>query len=176
MKKNIKIIVMLFSIVLVLLLNFKSLSRFLTGHSGSGNIQIAKWNVKLNNSTSTVSINLKDTLIANNYSSEIVPGSSGYFSLNLDFTGVEVAAEYEIVINYSTSNLPALLKFYSDSEYTEEFPLKGVVNLSGNKQKTINIYWKWLYTKGGVNDLQWLEDDFIVNLDIQAKQKLSGDV
>ena len=54
--------------------------------------------------------------------------------------------------------------------------MTGVVNLSGNKQKTINIYWKWLYTKGVVNDLQWLEDDFIVNLDIQAKQKLSGDV
>ena len=84
-------------------------SRYLTSKSGSGDVVIANWAVALKQNSVEVSEGFNLTLTpvanANVASGRIAPGSSATATLELDLTGSEVAADYEIDLS-SVTGLP----------------------------------------------------------------------
>ena len=85
----------------------------------------------------------------------IAPGTSGQFQLELDGSGSDVAIDYYITID--TIQKPVNMKFYADSEYTNELVINetGMINIDGsialenvNTPVTETIYWNWPYETG----------------------------
>lgn len=208
-RKNI-LVVSICTIILILLVvspvYLISFAKYTSGGESSTSVNIAKWKVamKINNSeiyssNNTISlpfeINLKDTIIANNYSmTKVVPGTKGKIQINLDFSGTEVNAEYAVIIAPSESlqnSVPPNLKFYKDANCTVPYPnlienaeyqkyINGTSTFTPeyqtalmaqfNAEKVSTIYWKWNFTDDNENNYQ--DKFFLMTALVAARQKV----
>ena len=149
-----------------------------------------------NNTTSLpFEINLKDTIIANNYSmTKVVPGTKGKIQINLDFSGTEVNAEYAVIIalpGLLQNSVPPNLKFYKDANCTVPYPnvienaeyqkyLNGTSTFTPeyttalmaefSEEKVSTIYWKWNFTDDNENNYQ--DNYFLMPALVTARQKV----
>lgn len=149
-----------------------SYSRFVAGGDSSADIKVAPWKYKINASTSeSVSIDLKDTIINNNYSmSSVIPGTKGAIPIEIDFSGTKVASEYAVMLDRDSMDLPDNLKLYTDSSMTEEFSsFSGKVMLDDNPKITKTIYWEWKYTLEDETS-SWANQNLQVKLSVDLKQ------
>ena len=75
-------------------------AQYLSRGSQDQTVHVATWNFKINNqSTSTLAINLKDTVIPNNYGTgAIIPGSEGVIPFNIDATDTKVVLHFSCII------------------------------------------------------------------------------
>lgn len=127
-------------------------ARFQTVVGGSATLKTADWSFMVNGGTSDFSVNLADgtayNLVEVDGEKRIQPGSYGVFALVLSAVGSDVDVTYNANFGgLSGDKVPANLALYSDDQYT-----KPLANVSGDvitagQQKTVNIYWKWLYTE-----------------------------
>ena len=208
-RKNI-LVVSICTIVLILLVASPvyliSFAKYTSDGKSSTSINIAKWKVamKINNSeiyssNNTTSlpfeINLKDTIIANNYSmTKVVPGTKGKIQINLDFSGTEVNTEYAVIIalpGLLQNSVPPNLKFYKDANCTVPYPnvienaeyqkyLNGTSTFTPeyttalmaefNAEKVSTIYWKWNFTDDNENNYQ--DNYFLMPALVTARQKV----
>ena len=208
-RKNI-LVVSICTIILILLVASPvyliSFAKYTSDGNSSTPINIAKWKVamKINNSeiyssNNTTSlpfeINLKDTIIANNYSmTKVVPGTKGKIQINLDFSGTEVNAEYAVIIalpGLLQNSVPPNLKFYKDANCTVPYPnvienaeyqkyLNGTSTFTPeyttalmaefNAEKVSTIYWKWNFTDDNENNYQ--DNYFLMPALVTARQKV----
>lgn len=208
-RKNI-LVVSICTIILILLVASPvyliSFAKYTSDGNSNTSINIAKWKVamKINNSEiysshNTISlpfgIDLKDTIIANNYSmTKVVPGTKGKIQINLDFSGTEVNAEYAVIIAPSGSlqnSVPPNLKFYKDANCTVPYPnvienaeyqkyLNGTSTFTPeyttalmaefNAEKVSTIYWKWNFTDDNENNYQ--DNYFLMPALVTARQKV----
>ena len=208
-RKNI-LVVSICTIILILLVvspvYLISFAKYTSDGKSSTPINIAKWKVamKINNSeiyssNNTTSlpfeINLKDTIIANNYSmTKVVPGTKGKIQINLDFLGTEVNAEYAVIIalpGLLQNSVPPNLKFYKDANCTVPYPnvienaeyqkyLNGTSTFTPeyttalmaefNAEKVSTIYWKWNFTDDNENNYQ--DNYFLMPALVTARQKV----
>jgi hypothetical protein len=208
-RKNI-LVVSICTIILILLVvspvYLISFAKYTSDGKSSTPINIAKWKVamKINNSEiysshNTISlpfeINLKDTIIANNYSmTKVVPGTKGKIQINLDFSGTEVNAEYAVIIalpGLLQNSVPPNLKFYKDANCTVPYPnvienaeyqkyLNGTSTFTPeyttalmaefNAEKVSTIYWKWNFTDDNENNYQ--DNYFLMPALVTARQKV----
>lgn len=208
-RKNI-LVVSICTIILILLVASPvyliSFAKYTSDGKSSTPINIAKWKVamKINNSeiyssNNTTSlpfeINLKDTIIANNYSmTKVVPGTKGKIQINLDFSGTEVNAEYAVIIalpGLLQNSVPPNLKFYKDANCTVPYPnvienaeyqkyLNGTSTFTPeyttalmaefNAEKVSTIYWKWNFTDDNENNYQ--DNYFLMPALVTARQKV----
>lgn len=208
-RKNI-LVVSICTIILILLVvspvYLISFAKYTSDGKSSTPINIAKWKVamKINNSeiyssNNTTSlpfeINLKDTIIANNYSmTKVVPGTKGKIQINLDFSGTEVNAEYAVIIalpGLLQNSVPPNLKFYKDANCTVPYPnvienaeyqkyLNGTSTFTPeyttalmaefNAEKVSTIYWKWNFTDDNENNYQ--DNYFLMPALVTARQKV----
>lgn len=208
-RKNI-LVVSICTIILILLVASPvyliSFAKYTSDGKGNTSINIAKWKVamKINNSeiyssNNTTSlpfeINLKDTIIANNYSmTKVVPGTKGKIQINLDFSGTEVNAEYAVIIalpGLLQNSVPPNLKFYKDANCTVPYPnvienaeyqkyLNGTSTFTPeyttalmaefNAEKVSTIYWKWNFTDDNENNYQ--DNYFLMPALVTARQKV----
>lgn len=208
-RKNI-LAVSICTIILILLVvspvYLISFAKYTSDGKSSTPINIAKWKVamKINNSeiyssNNTTSlpfeINLKDTIIANNYSmTKVVPGTKGKIQINLDFSGTEVNAEYAVIIalpGLLQNSVPPNLKFYKDANCTVPYPnvienaeyqkyLNGTSTFTPeyttalmaefNAEKVSTIYWKWNFTDDNENNYQ--DNYFLMPALVTARQKV----
>lgn len=141
------------------------------------NIGIASWKFKVNGENELVNINLRDTIISNEYSKkDLVPGSEGVFELQFDFDGMEVSTDYSIEIS-ETSLYPTNLHLYFDSEHKREFtklePLEDYFDLKDEKTKTHKIYWKWNFSDD--NENEWMNKEILFDFSININQRIDGD-
>lgn len=178
MKKNKKIIAVVAILVIAILafIGGQAYAKYITEVRGEGVAEVATWSFKVNGSKEKIQqINLastcnNETLINN----KIAPGTSGSFNIIVDATGSEVGIDYQIAIK-DEANKPQNLKFiYNGVEYSSvqelEEQLSGTINANDEqKQKTINIGWKWIY-ETGANDEQIAENDLIDTQDALAMQ------
>lgn len=177
-KITLLISILMLLVFAVILLIPNSISRYKNEKSGAGDIAIAKFQFKLNNSYNlTQSINLKDTITTNNYSDDYVaPGTTGDIELVLDFTNVDVSTDYTITLG--TYDLPTNLKLYSDSSFTNEFTsISGTFSINGTSQLTHHIYWRWAYatdSASDTNDNLYMNHNLSVPVVITASQKIGG--
>ena len=208
-RKNI-LVVSICTIILILLVASPvyliSFAKYTSDGKSNTSVNIAKWKVamKINNSEiysshNTISlpfeINLKDTIIANNYSmTKVVPGTKGKIQINLDFSGTEVNAEYAVIIalpGLLQNSVPPNLKFYKDANCTVPYPnvienaeyqkyLNGTSTFTPeyttalmaefNAEKVSTIYWKWNFTDDNENNYQ--DNYFLMPALVTARQKV----
>ena len=151
-------IILVSSILVLLLISFfigQAYAKYFTKLKGEGVAEIASWDFKVNGQKEQVEkINLNSTM--NNESligNKIAPGTEGSFNIVIDATGTDVGINYNIEFS-EESNKPTNLKFtYDEKEYNsiEELTdnLSGVINANDeNKERTLNIKWKWDYETG----------------------------
>ena len=208
-RKNI-LVVSICTIILILLVvspvYLISFAKYTSDGKSNTSVNIAKWKVamKINNSEiysshNTISlpfeINLKDTIIANNYSmTKVVPGTKGKIQINIDFSGTEVNAEYAVIIalpGLLQNSVPPNLKFYKDANCTVPYPnlienaeyqkyIDGTSTFTPeyqtalmaefNEEKVSTIYWKWNFTDDNENNYQ--DKFFRINALVAARQKV----
>lgn len=170
--------IMAIIVSLFVLVRCSSFSKFKSSGTGTGNISVADFGIKLNGSSNlTQNINLKSTITTNSYSDNyLMPGTNGNIVLTLDFSNVDVSANY--TINIGTLDLPTNLKLYSDSSYTTEFSsITGTYNVGSTTLYTHNIYWKWDYKTDDVstiNDNLYMNKSLSVPVVVIASQKIGG--
>lgn len=151
-------IILVSSILVLILISFfigQAYAKYFTKLKGEGAAEIASWDFKVNGQKEQVEkINLNSTM--NNESligNKIAPGTEGSFNIVIDATGTDVGINYNIDFS-EESNKPTNLKFtYDEKEYNsiEELTedLSGVINANDeNKERTLNIKWKWDYETG----------------------------
>ena len=153
-------------------------AKYRTSTQGSTNIPIARWNLKVNNTTVKNNSSLEATIapvfpgsehIASNI---LAPTAEGYFDLNMDFTDADVSFSYNIAITPSeTSSVSDLvIKGYAvDSDIdnnnityfdSSSQTITGRVNLADNiTSRVIRVYIVWDDTSdttlmNNVNDTQ----------------------
>lgn len=182
MKKfNAKIVILAILLVSFTLVVFdvpQSISRYVSGKNGSKNLDVAKFQPKLNGSTNlSQSIDLADTITTNNYSDDLVaPGTNGDIVLTLDFSDVDVSTDY--VISVGTTDLPTNLSLYSDSSYTTSFStINGTYTIGGSTTHTQHIYWKWEYltdASSNTNDNLYMNHSLSVPVTVTTTQRVGA--
>lgn len=176
---TIKSCVLVLLIFVAVLLIPDSVSRYKNSKDGIGNIGIAKFKFTLNNSNNVVqTIDLKDTMIENEYSNDyVVPGTTGDIALALDFSEMEVSTDY--VITIGTCDLPNNLKLYTDSSLNNELTgaINGRFSINDSTLITEHIYWKWEFETdsiGNENDNLYKNHNISIPITINASQVIGG--
>lgn len=173
-KKKIVLIIAILSTIIVSFMGGQAYSKYVSEVKGEGVAEVATWSFKVNGQKELVqAINLAST--CNNgtlLNHKLAPGSSGDFNIAIDGTGAEVGIDYQIQF-LEESNKPRNLKFiYEGTQYNSITELENVV--SGkiyadeeNKEKIVNIKWKWDY-ETGENEIDIAKNDAIDTVDAQT--------
>lgn len=154
-KKKIILIAAILSILLVAVIGGQAFAKYITHVKGQGIAEVATWSFKVNGQKEQVQ-NIQLISTCNNetlVNNKIAPGTSGDFNIIVDGTGSDVGIDYDIKFTNESSK-PTNLKFiYDGIEYSNITDLEN--KLSGsiladdvNKEKTLNIKWKWDYETG----------------------------
>ena len=159
--KNYKKIVILIILILIAILVFfliQIFAKYLTSASGDTSMNVARWNILVNNISIKNNTDISNTLTPvfpgneNIASGIIAPTAEGYFDLNFDFSSADVSFQYEIstTVNESSSVKDLVTTGYSvdDGEKINfdevNLPIKNTINLADNiKTQKIRIYVKW---------------------------------
>jgi len=132
-----------------------SYARYITDSSGIGQIDIAKWEIIINDKSmeEEFDFNLFETLDNPNIKDGITaisPGTSGNITLNLKNSS-DVVAEYTITLEEisNENSIPIVYSLEENGEYKKinEFTVanKEEIGINNGNTKTITIYWKWDY-------------------------------
>lgn len=161
--KDIKFIIIFILIVTVsfFYLTKSSLARFRKQADTNVNIDIAKWNIYVNNedisNKKTLTGNITPSFIGNDYTNDsvIAPGSSGYCDIIIDATKVDVDFTYELSsiipeessikdlkINSYAINPPSDDTTTTKIPYDENTKIEGTIARNTSSTK-IRIYIKW---------------------------------
>lgn len=159
--KNYKKIVILIILILIAILVFfliQIFAKYLTSASGDTSMNVARWNILVNNISIKNNTDISNTLTPvfpgneNIASGIIAPTAEGYFDLNFDFSSADVSFQYEIstTVNENSSVKDLVTTGYSvdDGEKINfdevNLPIKNTINLTDNiKTQKIRIYVKW---------------------------------
>lgn len=150
MFKRIKIIVSLILGIFVMSLVSNSYSRYLSNSVGNVNLDIASWQILINDSDITKNdsknINFTPTILEdkNVASGVIAPSSKGYFDISINPSGASVSFMYDIEFDILNKNIPDLMitKYaklpydFNDEEVTED----KIINLESNSVTEIIRY------------------------------------
>lgn len=154
MKKSNKIILLVLFMGVCITGYFVSstYAKYVSEITATGTVKIAKWNFITDTAGITnFNIKLNDTnLVSNSLASDdngnyyIAPGTEGSFTITLKNTS-DVAVKYDIELT-NKNNVPTNLKFYKDTDYTNEITDVTTHTLNiGAANVPVNIYWKWDY-------------------------------
>lgn len=125
-------------------------ARFQTTVTGTGTLTTATWSFTVNGGTSAFEVDLTSGTVYNTITvdgvKKIQPGSYGVFPLVLSAVGSEVPVTYNAEFGGLTGDVPANLALYSDETYTTSLANVSGDTITAGGTKTVNIYWKWLYT------------------------------
>ena len=132
-------------------------SKYTKEYNGSGNANVAKWNVTIDSNNAKEIVSHQQHV----YSGKIAPGTSGSFVVEINTNDTQVDVKYSIVIDEMQTNPAGYhikhLKFFTDEAHTNEIKLgEANNNLVGiiksnetNSEQTTNakatkvIYWYW---------------------------------
>ena len=169
--KDLKFISIFIAIVVFSLayLTQSSLARYRKQADAKINVNIAQWNIMVNNETinnkKSLTQNITPSFTGNEHikDSVIAPGSTGYCDIIINARNVDVDFTYEITANIPEESVVPDLKItgYSinpttdttETPYDETTPITGnITKNSGNN--TIRLYIKWEEENGTMNNTQ----------------------
>ena len=151
-KRLIIAIILLILMLAIFLIGGYTYSKYISQVRGKGVIDIAKWNFKVNNESSTMeTINLADSFTPETIKdNKLAPGVKGDFDIVIDATECETGVQY--AVNFENiKDKPQNLEYsYEDicvSDIKELEPyLTGIIHANDEERtRTIKIYWNWRY-------------------------------
>lgn len=173
-KRNLKIIIIYYIIIFILLGVAYTFSRYVSTALLSVKTDIAPFRFKIGQSSETIELDLKDTLLTGNAFSEtqIIPGTKGKILLQLDFSDVEVATNYIISIDNEQTKIPNNMKLYTDESNQVAFSLYRETVELGEKIKEREIYWTWEYTTADETE-EWMNKEIKIFFNIDVEQRIN---
>ena len=158
--KNYKKFILLIILILILLLVFfliQIFAKYLTSASGDTSMNIARWNILVNDISIKENTDITNTLSPvfpgnENIAPDIIaPTAEGYFDLNFDFSDADVSFEYEITTtvdpNSSVKDLVVTGYSVDDGqkvELTNNSSIKDTILLTDTiNNRKIRIFVKW---------------------------------
>ena len=150
--KREKLIYTTFIALLLALLLLSTISdvyaRYSSAMSGSGNIELAKWSFKVNESQEgeSFSIDIKTT---DETQTKISPESTGTLTLTIE-NASNVPAQYTVELNEKFMNTQIetdTIRIYPHDTYQTMIDMKNNVlkgKLNESETKVITLYWKWV--------------------------------
>ena len=153
-------------------------AKYLTTANGELEARIARWNIKVNNTTvrnnDTLTNGLTPTFIHSDHISDdvIAPTSEGYFQLTIDATDVDVSFTYSITIAQRAEyNLLTdfVVTGYSTDNGTTIIPLAtptlsaDILNTDTTRIKNLIIYVKWIDGTGSGETMDNAADTAVTN-------------
>ena len=158
--KNYKKFILLIILILILLLVFfliQIFAKYLTSASGDTSMNIARWNILVNDISIKENTDITNTLSPvfpgnENIAPDIIaPTAEGYFDLNFDFSDADVSFEYEITTtvdpNSSVKDLVVTGYSVDDGqkvELTNNSSIKDTILLTDTINTTkIRVFVKW---------------------------------
>ncbi|MCL2859292.1 MAG: hypothetical protein FWF46_01710 [Oscillospiraceae bacterium] len=169
---------LLFSITFIV----QTYAKYATSISGSSDINIAKWDIIVNDENIKTNSNLTNVISpvfpgnSNIASNVIAPTAEGYFDLAFDFSQVDVSFDYNISIsvNSNSSVTDLVATGYSvDDGLTQPFDssqtISNHVNYSDDHSAPVNIrvYIKW---EDGTGAMMNNTDDTLATLPDASSQ------
>lgn len=132
---------------------------------------IKRWLIKVNGKDikeeSTLSSVMQPVLVddENMNNNLLIPGRTGYFEMELDYTYVDLAFEYEFTIEQLNTQKLADFKIYGyeiidgdESTLTETNTIKGIIdpdldlNTAGERKREIRVLFRWNDGEGSTMD------------------------
>ena len=158
--KNYKKFILLIILILILLLVFfliQIFAKYLTSASGDTSMNIARWNILVNDISIKENTDITNTLSPvfpgnENIAPDIIaPTAEGYFDLNFDFSDADVSFEYEITTtvdpNSSVKDLAVTGYSVDDGqkvELTNNSSIKDTILLTDTiNNRKIRVFVKW---------------------------------
>lgn len=158
--KNYKKFILLIILILILLLVFfliQIFAKYLTSASGDTSMNIARWNILVNDISIKENTDITNTLSPvfpgnENIAPDIIaPTAEGYFDLNFDFSDADVSFEYEITttVDPNSSVKDLLVTGYSVDdgqkvELTNNSSIKDTILLTDTiNTRKIRVFVKW---------------------------------
>lgn len=164
-KKNIIILVLLFLVVAGLIFIYQSsYAKYRRGIDGAVQMNVAKWQIKVNNEDITNETTLQSSIVpyfpGNQYmeSGVLAPGASGYFDIIIDPNNTDVAFDFEMAISSSNGYNDIKLDGYTINpavNNTKTSVGNGVITGSfgiGDPAETIRVYVLWYDESDNVMD------------------------
>ena len=173
-KRNLKIIIIYYIIMLILFCAVYTFSRYVSIAQLSIKTNIAPFRFKVGQNIDTIELDLKDTLLTENAFSgtQIIPGTKGKIILQLDFSDVEVASNYTISIDTEQTKMPNNMKLYTDENNQVSFSLYRETVELGEQIKEREIYWSWEYTTADETE-EWMNKEIKIVFNIQVEQRVN---
>lgn len=159
MKKKVLAILCIISLCVTIATICNTYSKYADEAVGTLESNVAKWNIKLNNTDvtdgNTYNFVIDNFTINGNQnvaSGKIAPGMSGYFEINIDPSDTDVSVKYEITINpenFEDSNIHIENVYETGNNTlikTGEYSYTGVIlleDIQNNITNTIRIEVEW---------------------------------
>ena len=172
---NIIIVTLIILLCATVAIDLIATAKYQTTVGGTATASVAKWSFKvldgIEETTDVIDFAItrtdSNTNVPNN---KLAPGTHGQFEIGIDASGTETMLKY--TIDVTLENAPRNIKFYSDSEKTQELTIDnnvfteiGYMTIDEvDEIKTETIYWDWPYETGeneteiGTNDIEDTED------------------
>lgn len=186
-KRVIRFFVFYSFLALFLILN-STAGRYTFVMAGTPRVDIAKWEVKINNNDIISQTTLTDLFdLIPNMSNEnttdnkLAPGQKGYFDIVINPENTEVSVEYNIV--FDTSKAPAGVQVTSyevigqgKKTYTSSTGIVDTIELNENLEplkstdaKTVRVYWEW---SSATSKIPTGTESYNISATISVKQKI----
>ena len=159
MKKRVLSVLCVISIIITISTICFTYSKYADEATGVVESNVARWNIKLNNTDitdgSVYNFVINNIAISGNQnvaSGKIAPGLTGYFDINIDPSDTDVSVKYEITIdpeNFEDSNIHVSDVYEVGNNTlirTGEYSYTGVILLAdvqNNVQNTVRIEIEW---------------------------------
>lgn len=157
MKKMLFIVSCICAIICIIIIAV-TYSRYRSSASGTAEVSIARWNIKVNNATIKNNSDLSNVITPIFTGTKdinpniIAPTAEGYFDLSLDYTDTDVSFDYSITVNpnsnssvqdlvatgYSFDGGTTIINLGSTPTITD-----AVLKSDNVRTKDIRIYIKW---------------------------------
>lgn len=155
LNRKYKILIALISLMFLLTTIEETYAKYVTSATADTNINISRWNIKINNADIQNNSNFSDSIIpeflGTDYvnSNIIAPGSEGKFDITIDGTQTDTAYKLNLNIDISDKSdvKDLIITKYTinndPTEYQYNDTLETTYQINDNKTITYHFYVKW---------------------------------
>lgn len=158
MSKKKKMLVATFAVLGIAALGMGAFvyAKYVSTVTGTGTAQVAKWVFSTKNENKQLTCNVTSTVKANTLvNGKIAPGTSGTCTFVLSNEEGDVAVDYSVTKNTSSSTAPANLVLTNDGAASG--------TIAPNSTATVTIEWEWPYYTNNTDDVEDTADGVAAN-------------
>ena len=179
------ILLLILSLILITTINI-TYAKYKDQIKGTTNIQIASWEIKVNDETiknkEKLEANITPVLPGNDYIKPniLAPGATGYYDIVIDGTNADVAFNFDIIVEKENENIlkDLIITGYEFSPTSTPNPIpyqnsiQGTITLN-QKKITARIYIEWNDSDTNIMDNEEDTKTVINNTEIKLTNKIT---